>query len=476
MNIVIAGDGKVGFTLAERLSAYTGNHVTIIDTNADTLTNTAEAIDVRIVQGSVANLATLKDAGAAKADLFIATTNSDERNLLTCMIAKRLGAAHTVARTRDPGYEDGLAIIQSNLGIDRFINPERAVAEEIGRLIEYPAALNIEVFARGRVEMLEIEMRDYSPLVGAALKDIPRRLPGGILIGAVRRGDEVLIPSGDTRIQMGDRVFIVGLPQRVSRFIDAIGLRTHRKESLRDSADPGPLRAASGNRIRSVMVVGGGRAAYYLAKYLNDIDIRVKIIEKDGSRAEELARLLPGCLVVQGDGTDTRLLTSESLGDMDAFVSVTGIDEENLMAALMAKRAGVSKVVAKINCLSYLDIIKDMGIDNIVCPHLITAYVISRYAKGLTNAQSDMINTLHPIVDGKAEAIEFTANNMTKFLDVPLRKLQLAPNVLVGVIVHKNEVIIPGGSDVIRAGDAVILFTKGLELTDLNEIYVRTRD
>ncbi|MDR2656876.1 MAG: Trk system potassium transporter TrkA [Oscillospiraceae bacterium] len=456
MNIVIAGDGKVGFTLAERLSAYTGNHVTIIDTNADTLTNTAEAIDVRIVQGSAASLATLKDAGAVKADLFIATTNSDERNLLTCMIAKRLGAAHTVARTRDPGYEDGLSIIRSDLGIDRFINPERAVAEEIGRLIEYPAASNIEVFARGRVEMLEIEMRGHSPLAGAALKDIPRRLSGGILIGAVRRGDEVIIPSGDTRVQVGDRVFVVGLPQRVSRFIDAIGLRTH--------------------RIRSVMVVGGGRAAYYLAKYLNDIDIRVKIIEKDASRAEELARLLPGCLVVQGDGTDTRLLTSESLGDMDAFVSITGIDEENLMAALMAKRAGAGKVVAKINRLSYLDVIKDMGIDNIVCPHLITAYVISRYAKGLANAQGDMINTLHPIADGKAEAIEFTANNTTKFLDVPLRKLQLRQNVLVGVIARKNEVIIPGGSDVMRAGDAVILFTKGLELTDLNEIFVRTRD
>ncbi|GHU70603.1 hypothetical protein AGMMS49992_03220 [Clostridia bacterium] len=320
-------------------------------------------------------------------------------------------------------------------------------------MLEYPSASNIEVFARGRVEMLEVAVTEHMPLVSLALKDIPRRLPGGVLIGAIRRGNSVIIPMGDTRILAGDRVFLVGLPHKVSRFCAAIGLRS--------------------DRIRSVMIVGGGRVAYYLAKYLADTDIKIKIIEKDECRAEELAKLLPECLIVEGDGSDDRFLASENLDDMDGFVAVTGMDEENLMTALMAKRAGVSKVVAKINRLSYLDIIKDMGLDSIVCPRLITTHAIARYAKGLSNAQGNTFNALHPIVGNQAEAIEFTANATTRFLDIPLRRLQLMPGVLVGVIVHKNEVIIPGGGDTIRAGDSVILFTKGLELTDLNEILVK---
>ncbi|MDR1570153.1 MAG: Trk system potassium transporter TrkA [Oscillospiraceae bacterium] len=456
MNIVIVGDGKVGYNLAENLSRDLSNSVTVVDQDKDTLAETFEALDVTGVCGNGVSPLVLTKAGAAKADLFIATTDIDERNLVCCMTARKLGAKHTVARIRDPGYADELSAFRSEFGLNLIINPEQIVAGEIARHLQYPAAANIEMFARGRVMMLEIAVTPGMPITNIPVKDIARRVSSSVLIGAIRRGHDVIIPTGDNRILSGDRIFIVGKLPRVSSFCEAIGLHM--------------------NKIKNMMIVGGGRIAYYLAKQLNELGVRSKIIEIDGKRCDELSALLPDSLIIKGDGTDDRLLASENMSLMDGFASVTGMDEENLMTALLAKHAGVSNVVAKINRLGYSAVIEGMGIDRIVSPKLLTTNAILRYVRGLQNALGNTVNTLYPIADDLAEAIEFTANASTRFLEVPLRKLELIPNLLVGTIVRHGEVIIPFGSDVIRTGDAVILFTRGKRLTDLNDIFVRVRD
>ena len=456
MKIVIVGDGKVGYNLAESLSKDLSNAVTVVDQDNEALQDTLESIEVTGVRGNGVSPVVLEEAGVSHADLFIATTDTDERNIVCCLTARKLGAKHTIARIRDPGYADELNLLWAEFGIDRIINPEQITAGEIARHLEYPMATNIEVFARGRVLMMEIAVTAAMPIANMLLKDISRRVSMSVLIGAILRGREVIIPSGDNRVVAGDRIFIVGKLPRVSSFIEAIGLRTE--------------------KVRNLMIVGGGRIAYYLAKQLSETGVRSKIIENNPKRCEELSELLPDSLIICGDGTDDRLLAAESLPQMDAFVSVTGMDEENLMTALLARHAGVRHAIAKINRTGYAAVIEGMKLDRIVSPKLLTTNAILRYVRGLSNALGNTINTLYPIADNLAEAIEFTANSSTRFLDTPLRRLQLIPNVLVGVIVRRNEVIIPFGNDMIHVGDAVILFARGKQLADLNDIFVKVRD
>ncbi|MDR1439821.1 MAG: Trk system potassium transporter TrkA [Clostridiales bacterium] len=450
MKIIIIGDGKVGNSLAENLAADGDNSITIIDKNAEALRKTVESLDVRCVKGNGVSAGVLLEAGVAETDLLIAATSSDEMNMVCCLTAKKLGAEHTIARIRDPAYADELSLLKADLGLDMVINPEQAVAGEIAKLLGFPSAMNVEMFAKGRVEMAEIKAAGDLAISGMAIRDIAGRISPSILVGAILRGDEIIIPNGGARILEGDSVYLIGHPSQLLRFCGKIGMQV--------------------KRIRNVMIVGGGRIAYYLALYLDEIDIKAKIIEIDYGRCLELSELLPGALVINGDGSDDKMLRSENLGEMDGFVSVTGIDEENLMTALLAKRCGVHKVIAKINRTGYTEVINGMGLDSLVRPKLITANHILRYVRGMQNAMGNPVNTLYRIIGGNAEIIEFTADSSTAFLDVPLRKLRLAEGALVACIVRKNETIIPHGNDAIRLHDSVILITKGLELSDLNSV------
>jgi trk system potassium uptake protein TrkA len=450
MKILIIGDGKVGFTLAENLSRDAENDVTIIDKNAEALRATIESLDVRCIKGNGVSAGVLREAGVDEADLLVAATSSDEMNMVCCLTGKRLGARHTVARIRDPEYADELSTLKDDLELDMGSNPERAVAGEIARLLEFPTAAGVEVFARGRAEMVEIKARAGMPTANMPLREVSKRLTSSILIGAIQRGGEIIIPSGDEVIRADDRLHIVGQPARIFQFCAQLGL--HRQ------------------KIKNVMIVGGGRVAYYLAKHLEEIDVRAKILEISRDRCLALNELLPQTLIIHGDGSDDRLLRSENLGEMDSFIAVTGIDEENLMTALLAKHCGVPKVVAKINRAGYTEVINDMGIDNLVQPKLITSNYILRYVRGLKNAMGNPVNALYKIVGGAAEAIEFTAGPACRLLNIPLKKLRLIKGVLVAIIARKNEVIIPHGNDVIRAGDSVVLLSMGRELSDLDDI------
>lgn len=449
MKIIIIGDGKVGHSLAEILSQE-GNDVTIIDKDGEALRKASENLDVLCIKGNGVSTAVLLEAGVKEADLLITATASDEINMVCCLTAKKLGVQNIVARIRDPEYAKELSALKNDLGLDMVINPEQATAGEISRLIKFPAALNVETFAKGRVEMVEIRATAEMSVVGKKLQDFSGKYLDSVLIGAVQRDDEIIIPHGDFKIKADDILYIIGQPSKVYIFCRNIGVYMQ--------------------KIKNVMIMGGGRIAYYLAQYLDEVDIKVKLIELNRERCVELTELLPRALVICGDGTDEELLHNENLEDMGAFVSVTGRDEDNLISALLAKRRGVKKVVAKINRLNYLEVIKDIGLDNVVSPKLVTANFILSFVRGLKNAVGNPVNALYRIIQGRAEVLEFTADKSTAFLNIPLKNLKLIKGILIAALSRGNDIIIPHGNDRIEAGDSVILITKDKKISDLNDI------
>lgn len=449
MKIVIIGDGKVGYSLAEHLSKE-DNDVTIIDRNPEALKKANDNLDVMCIKGTGASTRILLEASANTADLIIAATTSDEMNMVCCLTAKKLGAHHTIARIRDPEYANELSILKVELGLDMVINPEQTAAGEIARLLRFPSAVNVEVFSKGRIELVEIKVTPGMPVIGMRLKEISEKISSQVLIGVVLRGDVVTIPEGDFQIQENDTIYVLGRPSSISHFFKQNGKLSQ--------------------KVKTVMLIGGGRIAFYLARYLHDTGMKVKIIEIDRQRCMELSECLPNTLIICGDGSDESVLLSENLEDMDAFVSVTGRDEENLISALLAKQSGVHKVIAKINRMNYSSVVKNLGLDSVVSPKVITTNHILKYVRGLKNAAGNQMQTLYKIIDDKVEALEFTVDKTSRFLNVPLQKLKIAKGVLVASIVRKNEIIIPHGNDVIRAGDSVIVITKDKRYSNLNEI------
>ena len=449
MKIIIIGNGKVGYNLAENLSKE-DNDVTLIDKNVEALKKADEYLDVMCIRGNGLSTRVLLEAGVKDADLLISVTNSDEINMVCCLTAKKLGVCHTIARIRDPEYADELSQLKEDLSLDMVINPEQAVAVEISRLLEFPPAIDVEMFARGRVEMVKIIVTREMSILNKSLKDIANRISPEILIGGVIRDNDIIIPKGSFVIEENDKIYIVGRQSEVFYFCMKIGIHIQ--------------------KIKSAMIMGGGRIAYYLAKYLDGMGIKVKIIEIDRKRCVELTELLNNVLIINGDASEEDILLSENLREIDAFISVTGRDEENLMAALLAKQHGVKKVVAKINRTSYAGVIKNLGLNNVVSPKLITANYILRYVRGLQNAMGNPVNSLYRIMNDKAEAIEFTANQFTKVLNIPLSKLDISDDILVATIVRNHKIIIPHGNDVIKSGDNVILIVKERKLIDLNDI------
>ena len=451
MKIIIIGDGKVGHSLAEHLSKE--NHdVTIIDKNPEALRKASEALDVLCIKGNGVSTKIMMEAGVKNADLLIAATSSDEMNMVCALTGRKLGASHTIARIRDPEYANELTVLKQELGLDLVINPEQAAAREIARLLRFPSAADVEHFAKGRIEFVEIAATNDMPIIGIPLKNLAGKYLSNILIGAVKRGNEVIIPNGEFEIAADDRLNIIGRPNDVFAFCKQIGKCTQ--------------------KLKKVMVVGGGMIAHYLAMNLKLNDIKVKIIEMDRERSIEFAEMLPDTLVINGDGTDKALLDSENLSEMDAFIALTGRDEENLISAMMAKQSGVKKVIVKTTRIDNPELFHDLGVDSIVSPKLITTNYILKFVRGLSNAMGNPAETVYKIVDGEAEVLEFVANKTTKFLNIPLKKLKLMKGVIIGAIARKNDIIIPHGDDVIKQGDSVIVISVDKLISDFNEVVV----
>ncbi len=449
MKIVIVGDGKVGATLTEHLSKE-GHDVVVIDQNPKVVEEMVNQYDVMGISGNGASYGVLMEAGANKANLLIAATSSDELNILSCMVSKKIGARHTIARVRNPEYSQQLVFLREELGLSMVVNPEMETATEICRLLRFPSAINIETFARGRVELAEIKVNPGSALDHQPLYNLPDRLRVKILICAVQRDGKVIIPDGNFILQAGDKIHVTASHAELATFFKILGIYKQ--------------------RARNVMIVGGGKIAHYLAFQLLDAGMQVKIIELDRQRCHALSEWLPKATIIHGDGTDQELLLQEGIEQMDAVVSLTGMDEENILISMYAQSLKRDKVVTKINRLAFLDMLGNMGLDTIVSPKTIAANRIIRYVRAMHNSTGSSVQTLYKLVGGQVEALEFIVAENAKFVGIPLKDLKTKPNILLACIIRNNKVIIPRGNDTMEPRDSVIVVTNSQYLRDLSDI------
>jgi trk system potassium uptake protein TrkA len=451
MRIIVIGAGKVGFTIAEHLIAEE-HDVIIIDRNEEVVERCTSSLDALCIKGNGANAKTLLEAGVDKANIVIASTENDESNMLSCLISKRLGAQYTIARIRDPEFNESQTFLQNELGIDVAINPERATALEISRLLRYPFAGSIESFAKGLVEMVEFRAMEGDCFIGIEMKDLSNKVPKlpRILYAMVERNNTVMIPGGDFKILPGDKVFVSGDMLTITEYFRFLGRNKQ--------------------KIRSVMLLGGGRISYYLSRLIVPMGIHVTLFEIEPEKARSLSERLPKIDVIVGDGTDQDLLEEQGLSQMDAFVALSNRDEENLMSGLHASRCGVPKVIAKNSRMAYRDILNDLGLDSVISPQFITSSTILRYVRARENSKGTKIQRLYRLVGGKAEAIEFIARNGDSYIGIPLKKLKTRTGTLVSVIVRQGKIIVPFGNDHIEEKDHVVVISVISGISDLNEV------
>ena len=451
MRIIIVGAGKVGVALTQQLSAE--HQVTVIDEHAQLIDNIINVYDVMGVCGNGASYGVQKEAETDKADLLIATTSSDEINILACLVAKKLGVEHTIARIRNPDDEVQLRFMREELGLTMSINPEKAAAREIARVLRFPTAMKLESFSKGRLELVEYRLPANSTLHGMRLSDLYKTVRVRVLICAVARGKETIIPSGDFQLQARDKIYLTSSPDQLSRFFRHLGVFR--------------------NRASSVMIVGASKICYYLASELMEMGMSVKIIDQSEQRCVQMSERLPGALVIVGDGTDSELLHEEGIEQTDAFVAITGIDEANiLMSMCAAKQSGDCKVVAKINRRALVDLVSDASmIDSIVSARSVTTELIVQYVRAMQSASGARVKTLHRLVDGAVEALEFGVTEEVPFVGVPLKDLKLKSGILLAGIVRQNgRIVIPSGNDVLHVHDDVIVVTTDTTLQDIHDI------
>ncbi len=454
MKIVIVGDGKVGYTLTKEL-ANAGHDVVVVDKNFTVLQELQETVDVLVVNGNGASLEVQRQAKVAESDLLVAATSADEINLLCCVLAKKLGCPNTVARMRNPEYNAQVRFLREELGLSMTINPERSAAREMLRMIQLPSFLKRDSFAAGRVELVEIKIKEDSKLAGVRLSRFYEIATDKVSVCAVERDGKVTIPSGNFQIQKGDKITVAAATNDLAKLIKNLKIFTQ--------------------KIHEVMIIGGSRIAVYLAIRLIGAGIDVKIIEKDEKRCEILADLLHDAIIIYGDGTDQALLLSEGIDQMDAVVTLTGLDEENVMVSMYADYLGVPKTITKINRVEYVPMLNEKGIGSVVSPKLLTVNEILRYVRALSNTHvEDSVLSLHRIVGEQAEALEFRVSASMKYLGVPLRELRVRDNVLVACITRGDEIIIPRGHHAMELEDIVVVVAAAdLAINDLNDIFER---
>ena len=437
MRIVVVGLGKVGRALTAQLTAE-NNDLVVIDRNPDLIEDIVNIYDVRGLAGNGGCYDVQKEAFEDGADLLIATTSSDEINILACLVAKKLGTQHTIARIRNPEYEKQLRFMRDDLGLSMFVNPEKATAREIARVLRFPSAIKREQFCRQRFELIEYRLADDNPLVGLQLSDLYRNIRVKILICAVARGSETIIPTGMFTLRAGDKIYLTASARDLESFFRKLNL----------------FKAKASN----VMIVGASR---------------MTVIDSDAARCQEMSEKFPGVLVIHGDGADAELLSEERITDMDAFVALTGLDETNIILAMYASQMNSCKVVAKINRESFAELATAKGmVDSVVSTASVTSESIAMYVRAMQNSfESENIKTLHRLVGGRVEALEFNVAPGLPFIGVPLKDLTLRKGLLVAGIVRRNgQTVIPSGNDALQEGDDVVIVTTDTTLHSLRDI------
>lgn len=451
MDIVVIGAGRIGYALVSRLCGE-GHSVTVIDNDEDRLTFISNNLDVMTVFGNGADYDVQTHAEVGKADLLIAVTNDDAVNMLCCLTAKKLGVKNTVARVSTMEYYRQMVFLKDELGLSLVFNPEMAAADEISRILRFPSAEKVNSFAKGRAEMVEYTIARDNGLVGVALNRLRHRFGSGVLVCAVLREGVVTIPKGDYVLCEGDTIFVVGSPTEVSSFFKSAGI--YRRG------------------VRTVLIVGGSRIALYLARQLQQIGTRVKIIEKQPEHCAELKKLLPRVDIICGDGTNPKLLEEEGVRDINAFVCLTGSDQNNIITSIFAARDGAGKVITKVNDESLAGMIADDALDTCITPKNITADFIVQYVRAMQNSLGNSgIESLHEIADGKAETLEFSVTGADANIGRPLKELRIRQDTLLAAIIRNNHCIIPNGDDCVETGDSVIAVTSRFGMQCFGDIF-----
>lgn len=449
MKIIIVGCGKVGIALTEQLSKE-GHDITIIDTDKEVVESLSTKFDVLGMEGNGASYSVQIEAGIGDADLLIAVTGSDELNLLCCLIAKKSSTCHTIARIRNPVYSKDINSIKNELGLAMIINPEFAAAREIARLMRFPSAIKIDTFAKGRVEMLKFKLESGNMLENCRIADIALKLHCDVLVCAIERGDEVIIPNGNVELKAKDLVSVVAAPKKSLEFFRKIGIMT--------------------NKVGNSLIVGGGEISYYLTEELLQMGISVTIIEKSQERCDKLSALLPKAIIIHGDGTDQNLLLEEGLLTTESFLALTNFDEENILLSLYAKSVSEAKIITKVNRITFDDVIDSLDLGSIVYPKYVTAENIIRYVRAMQSSLGSNIETLYKLIENKVEALEFIISADAPVIGIPLEKLHLKKNILICSINRSGKIIIPRGQDMMLEGDTVVVVTTETGFGDIKDI------
>ena len=449
MDIIIVGCGKVGSTLAAKLNAE-GNNVTIIDQDGDKVKALANKLDIMGVIGNGASRSVQKDAGVDKTDLLIAVTGNDELNLLSCLVAKKSSNCRTIARLKDPEYNMDAPYFKNELGLAMVINPELAAAKEIARVLNFPSAIKIETFAKGRVELLKFKLPAGSLLAGMSVKDVATKLRSSITFCTIERGDDVYIANGNFVFEEKDIISIIASPQKAKAFFKKINYQIQ--------------------PIKDALIVGGGPITYYLCNLLEGAGISCTVVEKNSARCDELATEFEKVTIINADPSDEDVLREEGIAHTDAFVALTGLDEENILLSLFAKKSGSRKIITKINRIDFDDIVTHLDLDTMVYPKNITADTIVSYVRAMNNRRGSNIETVYNLIKGRVEAVEFTIGNGSAVVGKPLMELALKPGVLIATIQRGRTLISPRGQDVIEPGDSVVVITKDMALTNIKDI------
>lgn len=449
MNIIIVGCGKVGYTLVEQLSNEDHN-IVVIDERPEKVQYITDRLDAMGIVGNGINYKTLIEAGIENADLLIAVTGDDEKNLLCSVIAKKTGHCQTIARVRNPIYNSETEFLKKELGLAMIINPEQIAAREISRIFQLPSAIRVDSFAKGHVELLHFRISADSPLLNMKLMNLPPALRKNVLVCTAMRGEEVIIPNGDFEFKENDIIAIVASRHGAIDFFRQIGIMK--------------------KRVGNAILAGGSKISYYLAKSLIDSGIPTTIIEIDPVRCDHLSEVLPEATIICGDATDVEILAEEGLEQAQGFAALTGLDEENILLSLHANKVSKAKTVTKINRISFNSVINELNLGSIIYPRVITADYILKYVRSTNNSRNSNVEKLYKLANGKAEALEFTIKEDSALVNTPLQDLHFRKNTLIGCIYRHGKVILPSGQDVIKAGDSVLVVLSGYRVSDIQEI------
>lgn len=451
MKIVIVGGGKVGNAIASQLTRE-GHDIVLIDNNRQVVKRMSDTLDIMAIYGNGADIEVQREAGVENCDLLVAVTPKDELNMICCIIARKMGCKNTITRVGEPGYVKMMYFIKDDLGLSMTINPQWGAAREVFRLIQLPGVLKRDSFAKGRAEMVELEIRPRGVLDGARLSELAGKVKVKVLVCAVQRGGEVHIPSGNYVLRAGDKIYVIAPTTELIGLMSSLGLKTHKN--------------------KTTMIIGGGLITQYLTSMLLNTGSRVKIIEINEERARALAEIFPAAVVINADGSSKSVLAAQHIEQMDAVVTITNMDEENMLVSMYAKFVGVPQVITKLNRTEYSEVFYDKGIDCIVSPKQLCAQGVVSYARAMQNTAGSAVLAMHNLVEEKAEALEFNVTGSTKNLGKTLKDITLKPDILIGCINRMGQIIIPGGSDTLEVGDTVIVVTAtGRIIVDLNDIF-----